>query len=188
MYNKTPVSSKRQRWLPRTILVVGTICLNILALLGSAATTYASSTPGGNIGDPVVRAVDIAKPAVVRIITVIDGRLTVHFSGSPAVTFPLDGTLYHMGLSGSGAFISAHGDILTADHVVNPPPEVLDEFAAPEVTQYYNQHSSNPASQDQITQALITGQLPSDPHFGTPSTEVFLSTDYTGSLSAANMQ
>src|SRR5436305_7957139 len=146
MYRTTPLS-KRQRWLPRTMLVVGIICLNILGLLGSATVTYASA-PGGNVADPVIRAVDIAKPAIVRIITDVDGRLTVHFSSSLNVTFPLTGNPYQITLSGTGAFISAHGDILTADHVINPPQQdlntVLDQVAAHDVTTYYNQHSSTP--------------------------------------------
>lgn len=186
MYRTTPLS-KRQRWLSHTLLVVGILCLNILGLLGSTATTYAGNNPGGNVGDPVVRAVDIARPAIVRIITFVDGRLTVHFS-SQSVTFPLTGNSYQLTLSGSGAFISAHGDILTADHVVNPPAEVLDELAAPDVTQYYNQHSGTQATQDQITQALISGQLPSDAHYGTPSSQAYLNIYYTGPLSATNVQ
>ncbi len=190
MYRTTPLS-KRQRWLPRTIFVVGIICLNILGLLGSATVTYASA-PGGNVADPVIRAVDIAKPAIVRIITFVDGRLTVHFSSTQSVTFPLTGNPYQITLSGSGAFISAHGDILTADHVINPPQQdlntFLDQVAAQDVTNYYNQHSSTPATQDQITQALTSGQLPSSGQFGTPSSQVFLSTDFTGPLSATSVQ
>src|SRR5437016_6474380 len=119
MYRTMPLS-RRQRWLSRTLLVVGLVCLNILGLLGSATVTFASA-PGGNVADPVIRAVDIAKPAIVRIITFINGRLTVHFSSTQNVTFPLTGSPYQITLSGSGSFISAHGDILTADHVVNPP-------------------------------------------------------------------
>src|SRR5438067_4464275 len=190
MYRTAPLS-KRPRWLTRTLLVVGIICLNILGLLGSATMTYASA-PGGNVADPVIRAVDIAKPAIVRIITIVNGRLTVHFSSSLNVTFPLTGNPYQLTFSGTGAFISAHGDILTADHVINPPQEdlnpFLDQVAAPDVTNYYNQHSSTPATQDQITQALTSGQLPSNGQYDTPSSRAYLSTDYTGPLSATNVQ
>jgi S1-C subfamily serine protease len=173
------------------MVVIGILCLNILGLLGSATVTFASA-PGGNITDPVIRAVDIAKPAVVRIITFVNGRLTVHFSPTLNVTFPLSGSPYQITLSGSGSFISAHGDILTADHVINPPQQDLTTFlqqeAAQDVTNYYNSRSNSPATVDQITQALTSGQLASQGQFGTPSSEVYLSTDYTGPLSATSVQ
>lgn len=190
MYKTVPLS-KRQPRFSRMIVVVGILCLNILGLLGSATVTFASA-PGGNVADPVIRAVDIAKPAIVRIITFIDGRLTVHFSSTQNVTFPLTGSPYQIALSGSGSFISAHGDILTADHVVNPPQQDLNTFleqeAAQDVTNYYNQHSNSPATVDQITQALTSGQLPSNGQYGTPSSVAYLSTDYTGPLSATSVQ
>jgi len=173
------------------IVVVGIICLNILGFLGSATVTFASA-PGGNVADPVIRAVDIAKPAIVRIITFINGRLTVRFSNTQIVTFPLTGSPYQITLSGSGSFISAHGDILTADHVINPPQQDLNTFleqeAAQDVTNYYNKHSNSPATVDQITQALTSGQLPSNGQYGTPSSVAYLSTDYTGPLSATSVQ
>ena len=49
---------------------------------------YASSIPGGNVSDQVVRAVDIARPAIVRIITSISGHLDVQFPSGQTVTFP----------------------------------------------------------------------------------------------------
>src|SRR5207245_7134817 len=105
-------------------MLVGIACLiAILGAVAGAKTTYADGIPGGNVSDPVVRAVDIAKPAVVRIITMLNGQLTVHFA-SPAnrdVTFPQGNSGYQMAFSGSGTFITATGEILTADHVVNPP-------------------------------------------------------------------
>src|SRR6266705_2851194 len=70
--------------------VIGIVCLTILVMAGSAPAAYADGMPVGNVSDPVVRAVDIAKPAVVRIITFLSGQLTVHFA-SPVnkdVTFP----------------------------------------------------------------------------------------------------
>src|SRR5258707_7313518 len=103
----------------------GMICL-VLACMemvtGLVPAAYASG-PGGNVSDPVVRAVDIAKPAVVRVITQVVGQLTVTLTGQ-SVTFPLTPQSgyngYPLGFSGTGSFISAHGDLLTADHVINP--------------------------------------------------------------------
>src|SRR5262249_1210575 len=144
--------------------------------------------------DPVVRAVDIAKPAVVRIFTSLSGQLTVHFSATQSATFPLDGSAYSLTLSGSGTFISAHGDILTADHFINPPHNhQLNRFlyttAAPDVANYINQNlnPSAPATQNQVAQELTRGQLPSNSNYGTPKSQVFLSTDYTGPLNAPDL-
>src|SRR5580765_5803800 len=94
----------------------------VSAFLLSCLTVYADSTPGGNVADPAVRAADVAGPAVVRIITTIKGHLTVHFPPTTQVTFPQqDNGSYSMQISGTGTFITSHGDILASDHVVNPP-------------------------------------------------------------------
>lgn len=192
--NRSHTSLKRQRWLLRTIAALGAVFLYILALLVSTPVTYADGIPGGNVSDPVVRAVDIAKPAVVRIFTSLGGQLTVRFSATQSATFPLDGGTYPLTLSGTGTFISAHGDILTADHVVNPPhdqqlDQFLDTTAAPDVASYINQNlkPSSPATKDQVAQELTSGQLPSNSNYGTPKSQVFLSTDYTGSLNAPDL-
>src|SRR6266853_1864361 len=104
----------------RLLLVVSFVCLAIIGTT-TTQTVFAASGPAGNVNDPVVRAVDIAEPAVVRIFTTLGGHLTVHFSATQNVSFPQGGGAYPVTLSGSGTFISARGDILTADHVVNPP-------------------------------------------------------------------
>src|SRR5207244_12233825 len=157
---------------------------------------YADGSPGGNVFDPAVRAVDIAKPAVVRIITMLNGQLIVHFS-SPAnqdVTFPQGGSGYQLAFSGSGTFITASGEILTADHVVNPPQQDLDQFlqqqAAQDVATYINQvlKANPPVSADQVTAQLASGQLRSNAQYRTPQCRVYLSTAYTGPLSVTNIQ
>ena len=119
-------------------------------------SVYADGVPGGTITDPIVRAVDIAKPAIVRIITDVPAKLTVHFSPTNSITFPQTGDPYPVELSGSGAFISSHGDILTADHVVNPPHDAslsqyLDTLAAQDVATYVNQHGTQQVTKDQVT-------------------------------------
>lgn len=163
---------------------------------GRVYATSEGSTPGGNVSDPVVRAVDIAEPAVVRILTQVQARLTVNFPGAASVAFPQDGTSYPLTLSGSGTFISGHGDILTADHVVNPPHDTelsnaLDALASQDVANYVNQHMQTNGSQataDQVTQALQSGQLPSTPQYGTTQSVAFFSTAYTGPLTATSFQ
>jgi len=179
------------------MVITGFVCLTIIAtLVSTTATTYADGRPGGNVTDPVVRAVDIAEPAVVRIFTTVGGHLTVHFSNTNSATFPQSGSAYPLLLSGSGTFITAHGDILTADHVINPPhDQSLDQFlnheAASDVATYINQDSKPGSSQvtsDQVEQALNSGQLASDHRYDPATSDVYLSTSYTGPLSAADFQ
>ena len=205
--HKTPFTetpSKHRYRLLRMIAIVGLLGLFILGLTsGTAGTSYASGRPGGNITDPVVQAVDIAEPAVVRIFTTLGGHLTVHFSTTNSVTFPQpgstssnsNGTSYPIQLSGSGTFISAHGDVLTADHVINPPhdqtlSQYLDDLAASDVAAYINQNakSGSQVTTDEVDQELKSGQLPSDPTYDPATSQVFLNTYYTGPLSAATFQ
>lgn len=194
MHTNTSISSKRQRWLLRIMIILGMMALYMISIVGGTPVAHADGIPGGNVADPVVRAVDIAKPAVVRIFTSLGGHLTVHFSATQNVSFPQGGGAYPVTLSGSGTFISARGDILTADHVVNPPHDqqinqFLDTEAAPDVANYINQNlkPSSPATKDQVAQELISGQLPSDSNYDRPISQVFLSTDFTGSLSAPDL-
>jgi Trypsin-like peptidase domain len=198
MFTKMPeyIPARRRYQLSRIIVVVGLVCLvclTILGMAGNSSAAYADGIPGGNVSDPVVRAVDIAKPAVVRIITFLNGQLTVHFPTQDA-TFPQGGNSYQIVLSGSGTFITARGEILTADHVVNPPRPDLDQFlqqqAAQDVATYMNQVlKANPqVSADQVTAQLASGQLRSNSQYSTPQSRVYLSTDDTGPLNVTDIQ
>src|SRR5579875_739360 len=154
----TDTPSAQKVWMIRLLLVMAMFCLILPGMAFSSLTGYASG-PGGNVSDPLVRAVDIAEPAVVRIFTVVNSTLTVHFSSTSNVTFPLqasNSTAYELEFSGTGTFISAHGDILTADHVINPPqadmtPD-LDQTAAPDVAAYINQNLKQQVTADQVAQ------------------------------------
>lgn len=195
MFAKMPeyISTRRRNQLSRIVVVAGLVCLAILGMAGNSPAAYADGIPGGNISDPVVRAVDIAKPAVVRIITFLNGRLTVHFPAQD-VTFPQSGNGYQIVLSGSGTFITAHGEILTADHVVNPPRPDLDQFvqqqAAADVAAYMNKvlKANPPVTADQVTAQLASGQLRSNTQYDTPQSRAYLSTDYTGPLNVTDIQ
>src|SRR5579885_496142 len=172
-----------RRTSPRVLYVIGFAFVYLLsmAICAPQASAAALSMPGGNVSDPVVRQVDIARPAVVRMITKIDGRLTVRFTAtSPAVTFPQGGGSYPVELSGSGAFISAHGDILTADHVVNPPHDqqlndALYQVAAQDIADYINSHFqvTQPFSADDVVVDLEAGVFPSTPQYGQTASRVF---------------
>src|SRR5438552_642337 len=189
-------SAKRWYQLLSVLVMLGIVCLTLLGVAGNSPKAFADGIPGGNVSDPVVRAVDIAKPAVVRIITMLNGQLTVHFA-SPTnrdITFPQGNSGYQMAFSGSGTFITATGEILTADHVVNPPQQDLDQFlqqqAAQDVATYINQvlKANPPVSADQVTAQLASGQLRSTTQFSPLQSRVYLSTAYTGPLSVTNIQ
>jgi S1-C subfamily serine protease len=180
------------RIIPPFILVIFYLFGSILA----APITYAAGNPGGNVSDPVVKAVDIAKPALVRIMTTLGGHLTVDFptnaGGTLPVRFPQTGGAYKLQLLGSGAFISAHGDILTADHVVNPPHnaetnQALYAEAAQDVANYFNTHSTSFVTATDMFNALADGTLKSQSQYDRPTSEVYLSTDFTGSINVTTL-
>jgi Trypsin-like peptidase domain len=189
-------SAKRWYQLLAALTMVGIVCLTLLGVVSNAPKAYADGIPGGTVSDPVVRAVDIAKPAVVRVITILNAQLIVHFA-SPThkdITFPQSSSGYQIALSGSGTFITATGEILTADHVVNPPRQDLDQFlqqqAAQDVANYMNQvlKANPPVSADQVTAQLSSGQLSSTSQYSPPQSRVYLNTAYTGPLGVNSIQ
>ena len=183
--------------------LLGMLCLALMclgAVGGGVSVAHADGgVPGGNVTDPGVRAVDVAKPAIVRIITIVVGRLSVTFSNGQSVTFPTTpqqgANGYPLVLSGTGAFISAHGDLLTADHVVNPVQDDkagldqgLQQLAAQDIANYINQNlkSTTPVSPDQVVQELAAGQLVSASQYQQQGSRVYLSTDFSGPLTASD--
>jgi serine protease Do len=190
------ISAKLWHKLFTALVIGGMSCLILMGVVGNSPKAYADGIPGGNVSDPVVRAVDIAKPAVVRIITILNGQLIVHFAAPTRkdVTFPQSSNGYQIALSGSGTFITATGEILTADHVVNPPQQDLDQFlqqqAAQDIANYMDQvlKTNPPVSTDQVTAQLASGQLSSTSQYSTPQSRVYLSTAYTGPLNVTNIQ
>ena len=182
-------------WLSRIVVACALSVAYTSTILFLAAPAYAEARPGGAIANPVVRAVDIAKPAVVRIITTLGGRLSVFFPNNTTALFPQNGGLYQIQASGTGAFISSHGDILTADHVINPPHDTslnqfIDQEAAQEIADYVNVNLRPQARwkiQDALN-ALNSGYFLSQAHYDTPTSKVYLSTDYTGPLQATTLQ
>jgi S1-C subfamily serine protease len=173
--------------LVRILLISGLLCALLVASMGDGKRAHAAALDAGN--DPMKIAVDLAKPAVVRIYTTVSGHLIVHFPTGD-VLFPRTGGGYALRVSGSGTFISAHGDILTADHVIRPPSQVFADVAAVDVTNYINQQhlTGTPVTVDQVDQALQDGQLGSDVQYNATSSDVYLSTDYTGPLNVLTLQ
>ena len=191
--HKTTYIFTPSRYIGHMLLAAGILC----ALLAGSLPAYADSMPGGNVADPAVRTVDLAKPAIVRIITGISGHLSVQFPPTTTVTFPQQNNgSYKVQLSGTGTFISSQGDILTADHVVNPnKTKTLDtdlyNQAAPDIANYMNKNAQPGAAQvtkDQVVTQLSSGQLKATTTYDQPSSTVYLSSDYTGKLTAQDFK
>ena len=184
------------------LLMAEICCVSMLISVGVLAPqqVYAqglASIPGGNVSDPVVRAVDIAKPAVVRILTSFHGHLTVHFPPTTDVAFPQQSNgNYPLLISGTGMFVNSQGDILTADHIVQPPPkdqgiaQELYAAAAQDVANYINQNAKSGSTQvsaSDVNQQLISGQLQSTTSYDTPTSRIYMSTDYAGTYTASDI-
>lgn len=171
----------------RRLLIMGVVCILLATALNQGHDAHAAWFQVG--ADPVKVAVEIAKPAVVRIYTSVVGRLIVHFPTGDA-GFPQNAQGYALTLSGTGVFISSHGDILTADHLITPPAQVFADTAAADVTAYVNERGTygTPLTVDQVDQALASGQIRSDAVYSSKSSEVYLSTAYTGDLNATTLQ
>src|ERR1700687_6009210 len=92
-YMSEYILAKRWYQLLAVLVIVGILCLTLLGVADNSPKAYADG-PGGNVSDPTVRAVDIAEPAVVRIITMLNGQLIVHFASTinKDVTFPQSGS------------------------------------------------------------------------------------------------
>ena len=128
--------------------VMGAALLSLLlSLVGAGRAEASTRAPGGNFTNPVVRAVDVAAPAIVRLATIYEGHLELSLCGQ-TVELPSGGHGYTLGGLGSGAFISANGEILTADHVVHIPKESLDseifqsDTSATDIARAINAHAS----------------------------------------------
>lgn len=162
-----------------------TFLLVALLTLAALPTTMlgAQVASAHAMDDGATKAVMLDSPAVVRIIGALQGGLICHAcdaSGADIVS-PQSGA-FQWATTGSGAFISPDGYILTADHVAdqtaNNPLNVdfVAQAASQDIGQRYNLDPNvvlnflqNHASQVQIIVQSI-------------SQTVFLSTGYTGQL------
>jgi S1-C subfamily serine protease len=198
---KSSRTAQYLRFFSCAVLAMGLWCASIFASVSILVPeqVYAQSEdsiPGGNVSNPTIRAVDIAKPAVVRIWTDVPGHLTVHFPPTTDVSFPqkTNGN-YQLSFTGTGTFISSQGDVLTANHVVDPPHDktlnqALYEEAAQDIADYMNrngQAGSTQVSAKDVVQQLTSGQLQSTPAYDDPTSRVYLSTDYAGTFTASDL-
>src|SRR5690348_3334475 len=129
--------------------------------------------------------VNLASPAVVRIVSEVDGQVVCKacYTDGTDITLPLDGGTYGLAFTGSGAFISSDGYVLTADHVVdydNNDQIILDFF-----NEAVNEFAQATGTSQNDAQAIFL-QLVNENLISIPtqivSQKVFLSTAYTGTL------
>ena len=134
---------------------------------------------------PVQQAVTRDSPAVVRIVSVVTAQLTCSTcaaDGSDIVSPASGSAPFTYFSSGSGAFISPDGAILTADHVVdhsmNNPEDVsfVEQQAAQDIAPRYNTTS------DQALLYLQNNPSKVSIAFTVTFQRAYLSTAYTGNL------
>lgn len=163
-------------------LAAALVLFAITGLSGVLVAPAAGAQPAASAGS-IRYAVTLASPAVVRIVSVVDGGVICHGCASDGsdIVSPQTG-VFEFATSGTGAFISPDGYILTADHVVdhttNNPDDVasmyqqaLQDLAqraglqTSDVDAFFQQHANS--------LEIVVRQK---------SQQVFLSTAYTGKL------
>jgi S1-C subfamily serine protease len=167
-------------------LLAAMLAVALTSLLAFAPAAGAESTQQTAAADSANRhGVNLASPAVVRIVSEVDGQVVCKacYTDGSDITLPLDGGTYGLAFTGSGAFISSDGYVLTADHVVdyaNNDQIILDFFssAVDEFAQAFNFTQSD--AQQYLLNKANAGliQIPTQ----IVSQKVFLSTAYTGTL------
>lgn len=160
--------------------------------LASASIAQAAGLASNQLCTTAKRGLSLALPAVVRITTTYQAQISYITSDGTYVTFPQNGGYYSLVFSGSGAFISANGDILTAEHVVNISQDDLNalliQAAAPDIAQAID--DANPPQP--VTTQGIENQLINDPNtwqgiYQTQQSAVYLSSQYAGSTNATSL-
>lgn len=182
-------------WSPLALmLIVLLACVASLApLLPTGKAAAAGRPPGGAITNPVVRAVDIASPAVVRLATLYNAHITLNVCGR-VTTLPSAGAGYVLGGLGSGAFVSSNGDILTADHVVHISTADLDSeifqasTPAADIAALLNASTDCIHLTGKLTAADIAGGfvqflgIPYNTAYSAPKRLAWMNTTYSGPL------
>jgi hypothetical protein len=158
-----------------------------------AAAAAKDRPPGGVLTNPVVRAIDVSSPAVVRIATLYSAHLTLSACGL-TVTLPASGS-YTVGGLGSGAFVSARGDILTADHVVDIDRASLDDEifgvrqVGADVASFLNAacRPGVPVTADDVANGVVQfNGFPFSTSYSSPQVLVWRSESYLGAITGAS--
>lgn len=174
------------------------LSLTLLLFVGVATANPGDRPPGGRLNDPVVRAVDVSEPAIVRIASLYLGHISFTLCGQ-TVTLPASGDGYMTGGVGTGAFVSANGDILTADHVVDIARSSLDSEifqnpqSATDIADTLNSascvHFAQPVTASDVEAGIVQyDNIPYQTEFSDPQRVVWQSTDYSGPSTGGDEQ
>ena len=166
-------------------LLAALMAMALTPLLALAPVAAAHPATHSAAGDGTNRhGVNLASPAVVRIVSEVDGKVICKGCNEGSdITFPLDGSTYALAFSGSGAFISSDGYVLTADHVVDYDnnDQIILDFFNEAVNEFAQATGTSQNDAQAIFLQLVNENLISIPT-KVVSQKVFLSTAYTGSL------
>lgn len=170
-----------------TLVALG-LCAVLACVWALASASPVAAAPAHPADNVVQQAVQVDSPAVVRIVSEISANLTCAGCASDGsdIQWPFTGSSFTYYSSGSGAFISPTGVILTADHVVdhsaNNPEDVtyIEQQALQDIASNYTSAAS---------QALALAIQQNNPKLSVDLhvvvQEAFLSTAYTGKVSSA---
>jgi hypothetical protein len=175
-------------------LLIGSVASFIPLTARSASAD--GRPPGGALSDPVVRAVDVAAPSVVRLATLYTAKLFLFICGA-SVTLPISGAPYTVGALGSGAFVSANGDILTAGHLVDVDKATLTSElfqggrSSRDIAILLNNNAAClrlpfAVTADDVANGVVqTLGILTTPSFSPPAFYVWQSTNYSGQLTTS---
>ncbi len=175
----------------RALFALFTVAL--LAIASMSPVAAKDRPPGGVLTNPVVRSIDVSSPAVVRIATLYGAHLTLSACGL-TVTLPASGA-YTVGGLGSGAFVSAHGDILTADHVVDIDRQSLDDEifgvrqVGSDVASFLNAacRPGVPVTADDVANGIVQfNGFPYSTSYSKPRVLAWRSESYLGAITGAS--
>jgi S1-C subfamily serine protease len=136
--------------------------------------------------------VNLALPAVVRLATTFQAQLTYFNLDGSSVQFPQGGGSYQITTTGSGAFLSPTGVLLTAYHVVGMTQDeqasLLLQRAAPDIADALNAaHPSQTVTASDIYTQLATTPSAWQATYGQTQTVAYPSLQYTGPVSATSL-
>lgn len=178
--------------LRRVLMALAAVAITVVAgIVGMMPAAAQDRPPGGVLTNPVVRSIDLASPAVVRIATLYTAHLRLTACGV-TTTLPASGA-YTVGGLGSGAFVSANGDILTADHVVDIDRQSLDDSifsgqrVSTDVAAFLNAacHPTVPVTPDDVANGIVQyNGLPFSTSYSAPRVLVWRSASFFGTIDA----
>jgi S1-C subfamily serine protease len=170
------------------------VLLLLLSLLFTplATSAQATYTDSGGLCTSARRAVSLALPAVVRIVTTYQAQLTYFNTDGSSIVFPQNGGSYTLAVTGSGAFISGNGDILTAYDAVNTSQDALNvmlaQLAAPDIARALNDASlSQPVTTTEVLTQLLNDPFIWQSSFQAPQSSFYFSSQYAGPTTAASV-